>query len=320
MNTTVNVLDCSPLLHSTAGKIGKTFFYCLILVVSLVANSCITIIVYKTKTMRKPINLFIVNMAMSDLLYPIFLFPRIITELYVDSWLIRGPLGQALCNLVPFLASVSTAVSIQSLVLIAVDRFGAVILPFRSPLISSKLCPFFTSVTWVVAMAIFSPVLIAFKLMEYPGQLRCEMRWSEAFGESPSKANVFVAIYVVLFYIPLTLLVIFYSVILVKLWTQKTPGEQVFNAEQRRAKRNRKVLKMAIAIVSVFFLSWLPLTILNSISDYSWDLRLPNCGILLYWYIAWFMSVSNCAFNPCICFICSENYRQGLKKLLKCFG
>jgi len=124
-------------------KIGKTFAYCLIFLVSLAGNTIIGIIVYKTKTMRKPINVLIVNMAISDLLFPIFLIPRDIQLLYVNSWLIGGLLGKVLCKLVNFLVHVSFAVSIQSLVLIAVDRFEAVIYPLRSPLISSKLCPFF---------------------------------------------------------------------------------------------------------------------------------------------------------------------------------
>ena len=80
---------------------------------------------------------------MSDLLLPIFKIPWDIQWLYINSWLIGGSLGQALCKLVGFLPSVSILVSIQSLVLIAVDRFGAVVFPLRSPLISSKLCPFF---------------------------------------------------------------------------------------------------------------------------------------------------------------------------------
>ena len=113
------------------------------LVVSHVGNTFIGIIVYKTKTMRKPINFFIVNMAMSDLLFPIFLLPKILTELYVDSWLISGPLGQTFCKLIPFLVDVSVAVSIQSLVMIAVHRFGAVVFLLRSPLIRSKPCFFF---------------------------------------------------------------------------------------------------------------------------------------------------------------------------------
>ena len=75
--------------------------------------------------MRKPINFFIVNMAMSDLLFTLFFIPREIQLFYINSWLISGPLGQALCKLVILLSDVSFAVSIQSLVLIAVDRFGA---------------------------------------------------------------------------------------------------------------------------------------------------------------------------------------------------
>ena len=111
--------------NPTTKRIGETFVFCLLFVVSLAGNTIIGIIVYKTKTMRKPINFFIVNMAMSDFLFPIFLFPWVVTQLYVGPWLISGPLGQALCKLAPFVTDLSATVSIQSLVLIAVDRFGA---------------------------------------------------------------------------------------------------------------------------------------------------------------------------------------------------
>ena len=130
----------------------------MIILASLAGNTVIGIIVYKTKTMRKPINFLIVNMAMSDLLFPTFLIPRDIQRLYINSWLIGGPLGQALCKLVTFLSPVSLVVSIQSLVLIAVDRFGAVVYPLRSPLISSKLRSFFILATWIIAMAVQGPV------------------------------------------------------------------------------------------------------------------------------------------------------------------
>ena len=121
-------------------------------------------------------------MAMSDLLFQIFLNPRVIQRLYIDSWLIGGPLGQALCELVRFLPDVSSVVSIKSLVLITVGRFGAVVYPLRSPLrlISSKLCPFFILVTWIVAMAIYSPYLFSLKLIEYPGRLVYRSHWKEA--------------------------------------------------------------------------------------------------------------------------------------------
>ena len=126
MNTTMNGSSCSSPLNPTAEKVVKTFTFYLIFIVSLVGNSFIGIVVYKTQTLTKPINYFIVNMAMSDLLYPIFWFPWYLTVLFLDSWPIGGSLGQALCKLGPFLGNTSVVVSIQSLVLIAVDRFGAV--------------------------------------------------------------------------------------------------------------------------------------------------------------------------------------------------
>lgn len=135
--------SCSDPSSFAAERLGKTIAHCVVLVISLVGNCFIGIIVYKTRTMRKTINYFIANMAVSDLLYPISVFPRNLVQLSVDSWLIDGPLGQALRKLLPFLQYVSAAVSIQSLVLIAVDRFGAVVCPLRPPIISSKLSFFF---------------------------------------------------------------------------------------------------------------------------------------------------------------------------------
>jgi len=98
MNTAINGSSCSSPLNSTAGKIGKTFAYYLILVVSLLGNSFVAVIVYRTQILRKPTNFFIVNMAMSDLVYPIFYIPTNPTGIYVDFWLISGPLGQGVCK------------------------------------------------------------------------------------------------------------------------------------------------------------------------------------------------------------------------------
>ena len=307
---------CSILI--TAAKIGIIFAYCLIFVVSLLGNSFIGITVYKTHALRKHINFFIVNMAMSDLLYPIFLFPYRLTYLYADSWLISGPLGQAMCKLVPFLSDVSIGVSIQSLILVAVDRFGAVVFPLRSPPISSKLCPFFILAAWIIAMAVFSPYLVAFKLAVYQGQLRCLMRWKEAFEKSFSVKNYLLAKYVAFLYIPIAILAILYSIIVIKLKSQQIPGEQSTNAEQQRAKRNKNVLKMAIAIVLGFVLCFVPWSITVLLSYFARD-SLP-CGFFIYRNITYFMPVSNCAINPCICFIFSSNYRNALKRLLSCLS
>ena len=315
-----SIASCSSLINPTAQKIGETIAYCLILVVSLVGNCLIAIIVYKTKAMRTPINYFIVNMAMSDLLYPLILFPLLLTRLYVDVWLISGPIGNAFCKLSLFLADNSLIVSIQSLLLIAVDRFGAVAYPLRSPLFSPMQCLFFILATWLVAMVVNIPDLLAFRLVENSaGQPKCKWRYTEAFGESSSEANYTLATNVVFIYIPIALLTILYSLVIIKLRTQIVPGVEAVNVQELRARRNRGVLRMAIAIVLGFVLCWVPLTVINLLFFFAWKSELPTCGISLISSISHFLSVSNCAINPCICFAFSGKYRQGFKRLFKCF-
>ena len=317
VNTTMNGTRPSscPDRDPTATKIGETFAYCLIFLVSLAGNTVIGIIFYKTKTMRTPINFFIINMAMSDLLYPIFLIPRQILMLYIDSWLIGGAFGQTLCKLAALLPDVSALVSIQSLILVAVDRFGAVVFPLRYPLISSKLCSFFVPATWIVAMAVLSPYLFAMKLYGYPGGLRCRMHWNEAFGESFSFKNYFLSILVVFIFIPFLLIATLYVIIFLKLKSQKNPGEQSTNAEKKHRQRERNVLNMAIAIVSGLAVCWLPRVIQYLISFFASDITM-SCGFQYFSSVAFLMVNTNCAINPCICFTFNRNYRERLKALL----
>ena len=262
--------------------------------------------------------MLIANMAMSDLLFPIFLFPLRIAEFHVGSWIIGGILGQALCKLHIFLANVSGAVSIQSLVLIAVDRFGAVALPLRSSLRTRKLCSFFIIATWITAMAVFSPLPVANKLVKYRERLTCVRLWMEFFGGT--FANYFLAVAVVFLCIPFELVVLLYAIILMKLKMQVHPGEQSADAEEKHIKRNRKVLKMAIAIVVEFFIFWIPYFSSAVIVNFSapdsatWF----SCSFYLYYTVSSYMIYANCAINPIICLTFSSNYRQALKRLVNC--
>ena len=323
MNSTANgssgSWSCFDLLNPTAWKIGGTVTCCLIFIVSLVANSLIVMIVYKTPNLRKPINFFIANMASSDLLYPIFWIPLNLSQMHTNySFLIGGQLGQALCKLVPFFGNVSFVVSIQNLILIAVDRFGAVVFPLRSPLIRSKLCPFFILATWIVAAAVNSPYLFTFELVEYLEGTGCVIEWEKAFGESSSFESFLLAYISLFIYIPVLLLVILYSIIVIKLKTQAHPGEQSANSQQQRDRRNRNVLQMSIAIVTVFVLCWLPYSINFFILWYQDNFTHFSCSFWISYEVSIYMANAYCAINPVICFMFSSNYRKALKRLIKC--
>ena len=260
-------------------------------------------------------------MASSDLLFPVFSIPFKLSLLHANSFVIGGQLGQALCKLLPFFGSVSFVVSIQNLVLIAVDRFGAVVFPLRSPLIRSKLCPFFILATWMFAIVFISPDLLAFELVEYPEGASCVRRWKKVFGESLSFASILLAHNILFTYIPVLLLVILYSIIFIKLKTQVHPGEQSTNNQQQRKRRNRNVLQMSIAIVTVFVLCWLPYNTNYLIIDYQGSSAHFSCSFQIYYnvtYQTYLTANAYCAINPIICFMFSSNYRQGVKRVVKC--
>ena len=230
--------SCPSLINPEALKVGETVAYSLLLVVSLVGNFLVVLIVYKTPTLRKPINMLIANMAMSDLLYPIFLFPVRLTGLHVGSWLIGGTFGQALCKIHAFLADISTVVSIQSLVLITVDRYAAVVVPLRSPLISRKVCRCLIVGTWILAAAFHSPYLFAFNLVEYQEEKWCVKQWEVIFGEKSSTGIYFLSASILFFYIPFVVLVILYSIILIKLKKQAHPGvSQRWGTEDKKKQK-----------------------------------------------------------------------------------
>ena len=319
MNGTQSMSSC---FNPTAIRIGETFAYCLLLVVSLVGNILIGIIVYKEKALRTPINILIVNMAISDLLYSIIRFPLPFVRLNTAShWLLSGPLGQAFCKLSCFLTDVSRAVSIQSLVLIAADRFVAVIFPLRPSLISSKQCRLFIPVIWVVAMAVSCPQLFTWKVVEYAEGLVCQRGLNDKFRESSWIKNYTLVGIIVFIYVPLVLIAILYFSIAVKLKSQKIPGEPSVNARKQRLKRERSVLKMSVAIVFVFAVCWLPFSIVVFLFLFSSDsAMMSSCALQYSVHIAFFLVQSYCAVNPCVCFIFSGNYRQGLKNLLGCFS
>ena len=319
MNSTANGSSWSwSCLNFSALKIGGTVAFCPIIIVSLVANSLIVILVCKTPNLKKPINYFIANMALSDLLYPIFWIPWNLSYLQTYLFLIGGHLGQALCKLVPFFTAVSLTVSIQNLILIAVDRFGAVVFPLRSPLIRSKLCPFFILATWIVAVAVSWPYLFTEELVESPERNRCVTKWKKVFGESSSHASLLLAYTILFTYIPVLLLVIVYSIIVIKLKTQVHPGEQSANSQQQRDRRNRNVLQMSIAIVTVFVFCWFPYSINFLIILYQDTLTHLSCSFWISYEVSIYMANAYCAINPVICFMFSSNYRKALKRLIKC--
>ncbi|MBN3311172.1 NPFF2 protein, partial [Amia calva] len=94
--------------------------YLLIFLVCMVGNGVVCFIVLRSKHMRTVTNLFILNLAVSDLLVGIFCMPTTLLDNIITGW----PFGSLVCKMSGMVQGISVSASVFTLVAIAVDRIG----------------------------------------------------------------------------------------------------------------------------------------------------------------------------------------------------
>lgn len=264
--------------------------------------------------MRSTINYFIVNMATSDILFTVFVIPRMISELHSapSRWFVGGVLGSVLCKFDYFIQDVTTAVSILSLVAIAIDRFYGVVFPMKAGLTNgSKLHRMVLAATWLMGGLLHLPYFYAYKLYD---DTFCRYNWSPFLDHGKAMTVYFVILSITFFFFPVTILTIVYSIIIITLKRQKFPGNQSLKDKKRVAKRNRSVLRMVVAVVVVFVCCWLPVNVSIYLLLFQWGPNVPCYTSSLFFWVT-FIAFSNGGISPCLYFIFNENFRQGFRKV-----
>ena len=235
MNTTVNIFSensshttscsasnnsyqvCEMTADSAAEITAKAVAYFFIFLVSFFGNIFILVVIYKNKRLRRSINYFVFNMAVSDLFNPLTVMTMKIVEIISgsESWKVDSPwlLGNILYKLTYFLPDVSLVVSIGSLLLISIDRLIAVVFPLKAKLISSKVRLISILRTWFVAIAVHAPYFYSFKLIPYENETNCIMNWEPAFDHKKTHEGFISASFITFTLIPFLALVIVYGII-----------------------------------------------------------------------------------------------------------
>ena len=125
-----NVTDiCDPEQQLTGLISVQLIFYFIysgIFFTGIFGNVLVSIVVMKSP--KNVTNLFILNLALSDIVMSLFAVP--FTPLY--TFMERWAFGEALCILFPFSQGVSVYMSTLTMTIIAMDRFVVIIFPYRA--------------------------------------------------------------------------------------------------------------------------------------------------------------------------------------------
>ena len=166
-----------------------------------------------------------------------------------------------------------------------------------------------------MAIIVSGRPLYTLKTTGEKGFAHCNEKWEPPFKEVNASRDYTIALFVLLYALPLTVIASLYTVIMLKLWRRKAPGQELTSNQENKEKTNRKVLKMLVTVVIVFALSWLPLYVRMFVMFAESDRY--ACGLPYDMdFLTLFLEHANSAVNPYIYVIFNENYRRGFRSVL----
>ncbi|XP_078659605.1 QRFP-like peptide receptor [Branchiostoma floridae x Branchiostoma belcheri] len=299
----------------TAEVTIKIVVYSLLLLMALVGNPIVILIVSLNKTMWTPTNFYIMNLAIADLLIALFCMWIHLVQSMIPNWIF----GDFMCRFNNFIQGASVASSILTMTVIAMDRFYAIIFPLKARVTDTNAAVVI-SLVWIAAIAANVPLLVVLEQKEYlwdDGFLEvwCFESWPNDNYHGYRQAYsmfLFVAIYT----IPMLVMTGAYAMIGKKLWNKMTPGVTIMSMESAQAKIKKKVIRMLVVLVLVFFVCWTPYQIIQLYKDFRRKGPLPDWfGDLRY--AALLLGYANSSFNPIIYGGFNENFRKGFQDAMK---
>ncbi|EDV25693.1 uncharacterized protein TRIADDRAFT_15366, partial [Trichoplax adhaerens] len=245
------------------------------------------------KKVRKTMNIFLMTLALYDILIITITMPVTLVEDLLLWW----PFGRVLCYILYYMPTIFASGSVFTIVTIAAERYRAVVYPMK-PKLSTARAALISIGIFLIAIAVTVPnmVFAIYDDKTFPNHPQC----SHHFLPDPILGNKIYVIFVFgcLFWLPLMFTGGLYILIMYHLQVHRHKTILTINGRMT-TETNRRVVTMLLIILLVFVLSWLPLHIcfflaifgpLNPLTK-DFRLALTICHIISY---------LNCAINPIV--------------------
>ncbi|KAI4883250.1 hypothetical protein NFI96_008389 [Prochilodus magdalenae] len=217
-------------------------------------NLLVIISISHFKQLRTPTNLLILSLSVADLLVGLVVMPVNVMMLIDSCWYF----GKAACSLYPIVIGVSMSGSICSLILIAADRFVAVMDPL---LYSTRVTAGKTLL--LIILSWFLSLLYAFVFLYFNDHLLPSQITTRCYGECVLyvKRSWMVINTVVFFLAPCSVILVLYSVIFNVARHQAKAVRAVLSVSSRKQRPKVTEIKAARTLGIVFLVHlacWMP--------------------------------------------------------------
>ena len=280
-------------------------FYIATFVIGLVGN-LLVLIVIAAKRAKKTVNdLFIMNLAVSDLMLIFFL------PLHIYGMFHIIPVSAFFCHFIRPLMTVSFFVSVYTLTSMAIHRCHVILNPFKQD-IRQKSAVLWITVLWILSFTNVLPLMIVTK----PEQsTECIENWPSQDHRRAYTAALFILQYV----LPLVIIAIAYVRIGLDLnrscrgcYSTKASVNSMEN--QARRKENFKVTKTLAIIVVIFAVCMLPSQVGWMLLDFGNEQQ-QNIAMVIFKF-SLVLTVFHSCLNPLVYGSITKQFRRGYVKYL----
>ncbi|KAM9457434.1 somatostatin receptor type 2-like isoform 2-T2 [Clarias gariepinus] len=295
-----NVTDQS---FTNTSTVVITFIYFVVCAVGLSGNTLVIYVILRYAKMKTVTNIYILNLALADVLFMISL-PFIAIQLALVHW----PFGAVLCRVVMTMDSLNQFTSIFCLMVMSIDRYLAVVHPIKSTKWRKpRMAKAINLAVWGVSMLVNLPIIIYSCLITKPGGCFCTIVWPEP-QEVYYTAFMFYTFFLG-FFLPLMVICLCYLLIIIKV---KASGIRVSSSKRKRSER--KVTRMVSIVVAVFVFCWLPFYVFN-VTSVTGTIRTTPILRSTFAFVVVLGYANSCA-NPILYAFLSDNFKKSFQNVL----
>ncbi|KAL7832449.1 hypothetical protein AOLI_G00299970 [Acnodon oligacanthus] len=304
------VLTCNLTNHDFIFTVIPLVYSCNFLL-GIVGNSMVVAVIYYHLKLKTVANVFVLNLALSDLTFLITLpMWATYTALGYD-W----PFGDFLCKAVAGLAFFTLYASVFFLTALSIDRYLAIVHPVESRqcrTVAYAWCV--CALVWLFAFTLSLPMTYIRKthFIKHANVTVCGLLDAE-HKSLLAALSLMKAVFG--FLLPLIIILTCYSLI----------GRALLEAGQiQKSSRMQgdEVLRMLAAAVLSFFLCWAPHQIFNFMEALLMLKQISDCAVVAVIDTAMPFAICvaffNSCMNPILYGFVGRNFRRSLLKLLRC--
>ncbi|XP_047204994.1 type-1 angiotensin II receptor [Girardinichthys multiradiatus] len=286
-------------------------------VIGIIGNSMVVAVIYCYMKLKTVANIFVLNLAVSDLTFLITLPMWATFAAMGYHW----PFGGFLCKTTAGLAMFNLYTSIFFLTALSIDRYLAIVHPVRSWRFRTVVYARITCMMiWLFAFLLSIPIALTRDVHYIENSKTIVCGILHATDEDAKMLDGLLLGISLLksllgFMIPFVIIITCYSLIGRALL-------KVTHIQKSSCSRDDEVLHMLAAAVLAFFLCWAPHQVFHFIQMLTQLILMDNCTILEIIDTAMPFTICIAYFNSCVnpivySFV-GRNFRNNLLRLLRC--